>query len=210
MASQLDFSETNIVNTLSVFLAQKLMNVGYLIYWRQRDAVQTPEGWYYEWSTNYSTYMADATFAARVNSGNGLVVLTDSLPTEPVFIKRHIQVAGPIKQNEVPVPAISVEVGPPVAITNWELGSGLKMRGRHLIVDGYVRDRSEQAKFKDWFAMWFDNDTYFTIQNHDDGSLVAVGQLDTNDTVVDFAVEVAGQEQVTYQVLCNSRLEYIV
>lgn len=210
MATQSDFSETNIVNSVSLVLAQRLMAKGYLIYWRHRDAVQTPEGWYYDWGTNFTAYMSDVAFAARVNGGTGLVVLSDSLPAEPVFVKRHIQVAGPIAQNEVPVPAISVEVGPAVVMTNWELGSALKMRGRHLIVDGYVRDRSEQVKFKDWFAEWFDNDTFFTINQHDDGSLSPIGQLDTNDTIVDFAIEVAGQEQVTYQVLCNSRLEYIV
>lgn len=203
------YSESNIVNSLSIALANKLLLASYLVYWHKRDAVQTPDGMYFQWSTNYASYMADVTFAARVTAGKGMIALRDSLPAEPVFIQRHIQTAGPIKQNEVPVPALSVEVGPPVAIKDWELGSKMKLWGRHLIIDGYVRDQSEQRRFKDYLAIWMMDDQFFTISDHDSGSLAEVGPLDTNDTVIDFAVEVAGQEQTTYQVLCNSRLEYV-
>lgn len=209
MTTRDKYSETNIVNSISVALAQKLLDAGYMIYWRLRDAVQTPDGWYYQWSTNFATYMADGTFSARVTASLGLMTLTDSLPTEPVFVQRQLAAAGPIAQNVVPVPALSVEVGPPVAIRNWELGSKLKLFGRHLIVDGYLRNRSEQIRFKDWLADWFDSSTVFSIVDHDAGTLAPVDTLDTNDTVVDFAVVVDGQEQTTYQVLCNTRLEYI-
>lgn len=209
MSVRSDYSETNIVNSISTVLASNLLGVGYLIYWRLRDAVQTPDGWYFQWSTNYPTYMLDVTFAAKVNASQGLITLSDSLPAEPVFIQRPIQAAGPITQNTVVIPALSVEVGPPVPIRNWELGSKLKMFGRHLIVDGYLRNHSEQAKFKDWLANWFDSSTVFQILDHDGGTLALIDTLDTNDTIVDFAVNVAAQEQTTYQVLCNSRLEYI-
>ena len=38
--TQVLFSESNIINTLSLYLATQLLAAGYLIYWYEADAVQ--------------------------------------------------------------------------------------------------------------------------------------------------------------------------
>lgn len=203
------FSETNVVNTVSRYVASKLLAENYLVYWHARDAVETPDGWYFEWSTNYATYMLDATFLARETAAKGLVVLTDSLPAEPRFVERPITQVGPINQNEVPIPALSIEVGPSKFVAEYEIGSGLKWRYRHLIVDGYVRTRAEQAKFKDFLALWFEHNQLFDIADNDAGSTAIVGTVYVQEPDVDYAIYTDTPKATTFQVICNARLDYI-
>jgi hypothetical protein len=203
------FSETNIVNTVSLYLAAKLLERGYGLYWHARDAVQTPDGWYFDWGQQYAAYLGDPVFGPWLAGAKGLVMLTDDLPAEPRFVQRPIEQVGPVPQHQVMVPVLSVEVGPAVAMRNFELGSKLKWRGRHLVVEGYVRTKAELGVFKDALGNWFDNETCFDIADHDAGTLATVGQIEFCDTLVDYDINVNGTEAATYQVICNSRLEYV-
>jgi len=208
MGTPEDYSENNVINSLSLWLADQLIDAGYLIYWKQRGAVQDEDGWYFDWNTNYSLYMADSTFAARWASAKGLLVLADYMPTEPRFIERPISEAGPIPQNEVVTPTLSIEVGPALEISNLEMGTDVKWWNRHLVVEGYLRTRSELGVFKDNLPIWFLGESTFDIANHDAGSLATVGQIQVLDTIVDSQISRTGLEQATYYVIVNARLEY--
>lgn len=209
MSTPAKFSESNVINTLTIAFADELLANGYLVYWHAIDAIQTLGGWYYTYSTKYALYHADPAFSGQIGNAKGIVTLTEHIPAEPKFIERPITVAGPYPQNQLVVPVFSVEIGSSVAIANYELGTRLKWRNRHLVIEGYVRDRHELTKFKDLLAIIFDNETFFDVLDHDAGTLATVGQVEINDTIVDDFIDVDAAEQTTYQVICNSRLEYI-
>lgn len=203
------YSENNIVNSIASVLASNLLSANYLVYWQARDGVQTPDGFYYGWSTNYATYMADGTFLARITAAKGMVTLVEHIPASPTWILRPITTAGPIGQDQLVLPVLSVEVGPMLNVKNYELGSAKSWRSRHLVIDGYVRDQSEQKTFMDLLSIWFDNETFFSVQDHDAGTLATVGDIETDKTQVDYAIQPIAVEPVTFQVICNSRLQYI-
>lgn len=209
MSTPVKFSESNVINTLTTMFAAELIANDYLVYWHWRDAVEADNGWYYNYSTNFAAYHADVTFAAKVANAKGIVTLTEHIPAEPKFVQRPITVAGPYPQNELVVPVFSIEIGSPVAIANYEVGTRLKWRNRHLIIEGFVRDRKELSKFKDLLAIIFENELFFDVLDHDAGTLATVGKVEINDTIVDEFIDVDAAQQATYQVICNSRLEYI-
>lgn len=206
------FSESNVLNSLSLYVASKLLASGYLLYWHKRDAVQIADsstGWYTEWSKNGATYLANSTVAAAFSAARGLVTLTGEIPAVPRFIIRLIDDTSIGPADVVSVPTLSIEVGPAIAVSDYELGSGKKWRSRHLIVDGYVRTVEEQGRFKDFFSLWFDNNQALTIRNHDAGTLAQVGEVTVVDSVPRYQTLVMGAEATTYQVLLNARLVYV-
>ena len=210
MTLKRDYSDTNVLNSMASHFATLLLGENYIVYWQARDVVQTLDGSYFQWSTAYATHMADASFLARVTAADGMVTITDSVPASPTWILRPITTAGPIGQDELLLPVISIEVGPAQEVRNMELGSRVKWRYRHLIVDGYTRTKAEQRKFIDMLSDWFEGNTVYQVYNHDAGTLAVVGDgVECTDTSVNFSVDPVAVEPVTYQVICNSRLEYI-
>lgn len=212
------FSETNIVNSISQYLATQLLAAGYLLYWHHIDAVQingTSTGWYLNWSVNGATYLAQPTVQTVFTAARGLLTLTGEIPAVPRFVIRLIDDTSIGPADVVAVPTLSVEVGPALPVSNYELGARTKWRSRHLIVDGYLRgpqdapNFNEQALFKDFLALWFDNEQPLAVQNHDDGSLAAVGTVTVMDSVVRHATLPQAPDPTTYQVLLNARLVYV-
>lgn len=208
----IQFSENNITGSLALVVANNILDLGYLVYWHAKQAVQidiaSPD-WYFNWNTNFATYMIEPNFSAAWANAKGLLMLTDYLPTEPRFIERPIDVVGPIPDDQVQIPALSIEVGPPVEISNYELGSRLKWYNRHLVLEGYLRNRTELSIFKDQLAEWFRGDTPIDIRNHDAGNLALIGTVSVLDAAVDYEINRESTEQTTFHVICNARLEYV-
>lgn len=205
------YSERNIVNSAALYLAAKLLAKGYLIYWHKVDALQistAASGWYFQFTPNKAAYLADATVAAAVSGAKGVVTVVDGLPAVPRFITRLISDDSLGQDDAITVPAISVECSPVLLTSRYELGSTVKWRSRHLLVDAYVRDDDEQASFKDWFALWFEQDTVIDVYDHE-GSLDPVGPLDLNQVRVDADRFADGAEATTYQVLAQAVAEYV-
>lgn len=203
------YSATNVLNSMASILASKFLSVNYIVYWHNRDAVQTLDGLYFSWSTNSATHMADPTFSARVAAADGMVSLAESVSASPTWISRPITTAGAISQDQLLLPVISVEVGPALPVRNYQIGGTDKWRYRQLMLDGYVRTRAEQRKFIDWFAQWFDNETFYTVQDHDAGSLATVGDVECIDSTVRHRIDPIAVEPVVFQVVGNTRLQYI-
>lgn len=202
------FSEKNLANSLSLELAERLLAEGYLVYWHPIDAVQTPDAWYYDYSTNQATYLADATFAARRDDARGLITLkgkTSSIPEYPV---RPTSDGTVTSQEDVPVPYLAVEVGAMSPGRLIELGSRMRERYRHLAIYGAARDVEEQTWLRDKLGEWFDESTFFEIRDHDAGTLDVVGTVETTMVMTDSATLSLGADALTFELILNARLQY--
>jgi len=202
--------EHDMLNSLATQVAANLITAGYLVYWHKQDAVQSTSGWWTEYSVNYATYLVDATFGPEINGAKGIVTIIDALPAVPRFIKRPITDGSAPEVDEVPIPALSIDVGAEVPISNSELGSKQKFRGRHLVVDGFARTRTEQATFADLFAQWFDGDTVISVFDHEGGNPnTLVDTVCLRHTTTDKDTQYAGAEAKTFEVITNSLIEYV-
>jgi hypothetical protein len=204
-----DFSSANVVNSLARAAADRLLEKGYLVYWHQIDAVQTPTLWYHAYAANQAAYLAAPAFAAELAAASGLVTIRADISALPRFVVRHT-VDGTVPGPEaVPVPALAVELGPMRARGRYELGTGLQWRVRPLMVVALARDPDEQRRFGDWLSALFDEDAQFTVADHDGGSGDPVGPVRVDRASTTQAVATDDAEALTYQVLVNAFLEYI-
>jgi hypothetical protein len=207
------FSTTNISNSIALYLAANFLAKGYLVYYHARDAVQintTSTGWYRNWSQNKATYLAPGTFATAWAAAKGVVTFVEAFPAEPRYTQRLISDTSIGAAGEITLPAISIDVRPEGGQDNYELGTKLKWRHRHLILESYTRDLTEQVRFQDWFNLWFEQDTYLDIADHDAGTAAAIGQIDIVQPSVDAERFPQSTDATLYQVLLNALMMYVV
>lgn len=214
MATPLQYSELNIKTSLAVFLATQLIGQGYLVYWHRTDVLQTGTSstdWWYQYSANRPTYQGNGTYAAKVAAAKGLVTMVDGIPAEPRFVTRLITDSSVGPADEVPVPAVSVELSGELPQDPYELGSTVMWRKRHLLLDIYVRDAFEQGKFKDWLAVWLQTDAAIAVAEYDTGSATPsiIGSVDVQQLRIDSARFVQGAQALTYQVMVNAFVSYV-
>mgnify|MGYP001327115435 CR=1 FL=1 len=203
------FSENNVATSVSSHLANRLVSGGYFVYWHAIDALQTPSGWYYGYTDSAATLLADDAFLAFMGTATGILTLTDHVPAAPRFITRHISDGTVPAEDEVMVPAMSVEVGASRAVAQYELGTGLKWRERRLVVEMYTRTPTERATLKDSLAIWLDLDTSLTVLDHDADDLAEVGAVRVDSVLMAEDEDLAGPEATTYAALLSAFLEYV-
>jgi len=203
------YSETNVLNSLSLYVATKLLAANYLLYWQYRDALQAPSGWYPQWQANKLSYLVDVTLAAEVANAQGLLTIVGAIPAVPRYVTRLIDDTSVGPPDEVSVPTFSIEVGAAIPGPPYELGTKVRWRSRHLIIDSYARTEQESRRFKDFLALWFDADLLLQVVDHDAGDLADVGSLAVMDTSVHSATVLDGVEATTYEVLLHAGLIYV-
>lgn len=204
-----DYNEHNVSNSVAVLLGDRLLNLGYLLYWHHIDAVQTPDQWYPAYSVNQDTYLADATYAARVAAAKGLLTVLGEKSAIPRFITRPT-ISGQVQPQEfVPIPAVAVVVGDVVTDSQYELGTRNKWRARTLELEVFCRDTTEQATFSDAFTEWFDDDVTFDILDHTTGSLAIVGDVTVEDGKAESSTDADEANATTYEVVFNARLVFV-
>ncbi len=204
------FSTANITNSLGRALGDRLLSEGYLVYWHQIDAVQTPALWYHAYSQQQAAYLADSTFAAALAAAKGLITVTADISAAPRFVTRPIVDGTVAGQDTVPVPSVAIEVEAMLPRRNVEIGTATtKWRLRPLMVIGLARDVDEQRRFADLLADVFDEDTTFDVVDHDAGSQAAVGPIRVDQMTASRATALDDAEALTYQVLVNAFLEYV-
>lgn len=204
-----DYNEQNVSNTMAVFMAEKFLALGYLLYWHKIDAVQTPDNWYYEYSTNQETYLADQAFSLALASSRGLLTVLPKKSAIPRFITRPT-ISGAVEPQEfVPIPAVSVKVGDVITDGNYEIGSRLKWRARTFELEVLCRDEAEQAAFSDAFTEWFDDEVTLDIHDHTTGSLEVVGDVLIEDGATESSIDLDDAEASTYEVVFNARLVFV-
>jgi hypothetical protein len=203
------YSERNILNSIGLFFAERLLEFDYLIYWHKLDALQTPEGLYTQYHTNSATYLADGTFQSRIASSKGIVTITEGETGFPRFATRPTAAGEVSTADRVQVPCFAVEVGPDVPGLPYEHGSKLRWRVRALSIDGRARTREELTLFSDKLTQWFDEDAQLPVEDHDNLSgevsdtVRVTRRLVTKDVVEDLG------EQDRFQLELNARLEFV-
>lgn len=203
------YSETNVLNSVSMYVTTKLLAAGYLIYWQHRDALQAGSGWYPQWNANKAAYLVDVTLAGEVTNAQGLLTIVGAIPAVPRYVTRLIDDTSVGPPDEIAVPTVSIEVGPPIPGPPYELGTKVRWRSRHLVLDGYMRTEQESRRFKDLLALWFDADQVLQVVDHDAGDLADVGSLVVMDASVHSATVLNGVEATTYEVLLHAGLIYV-
>lgn len=212
MATPDKYSERNLKNSLATYLAAKFIGQGYLIYWHTTDVLQintTGTGWYFSFAQNRATILALPAVVAAVSTAKGLLTVVEALPAEPRFITRLISEVSIGLADEVPVPALALNVSPALPTDNYEVGSKLKWRPRVLAVDMYARDGYELSRFSDWLALWLEEDTYVDVFDHDAGTAALVGPARLLKPRVDAARYLDTAEAVTYEVFGQAFVEYV-
>jgi len=204
-----EFSGPNIVNSLALAVADRLMSGGYVVYWYRRDALQTMSGWYYQYSQSYPSLLANAGFLGMLTAAKGVVTFTDHVPAAPRFVTRHISDGSVPSSDAVMVPAVALRVSAQAVTGSYEMGTRVKWRMRELEADCFVRTPEEQERFKDLLAVTFDDDTVFTVLDHDAGTAAEVGPLRVAEKTIREDVVRDGAEATSYEVLLNAALEYV-
>jgi len=203
------YSETNVLNSLSLYLSAKLLASDYLLYWQHRDALQANAGWYPQWEANKGSYLVDVGLSAEVANAQGLLTIVGSIPAVPRYVIRLIDDTSVGPPDVVSVPAVSVEVGPSLTAAAYEMGTKVRWRSRDLILDAYLRTEQEARCFKDYMALWFDAEQTIDVVDHDAGTLAAVGCAVVVDPTVHSTAVLDGAEATTFEVLLHARLVYV-
>lgn len=204
------YSSRNVVNSVATYLAAQLLAAGYLVYWRDADAMQAPAGWYTSYSTQAATYLADPVFSAAFNAAKGIVTLVQGETAFASFVTRPTNDGTVGTQNQVQIPAFGITIGPDVVLKPYEAGSGLKWRVRALTVEGRAREKDELQAFSDALAKWFDDgDVYIDVVDHDGTSGEAPGAVRVTRRTVTRNVDPEAGAAEQFQVECMARLEYV-
>lgn len=212
MTTPAKYSTSNILNSVSMYLADKLLEDGMLCYWHAADALQidsTASGWYYDFNTNRSTILQDATVSAAVSACRGIVTILSAYPAEPRFIHRLISDASLGPADEVPVPALVVDVTPVQRTSSYELGTRRRWRPRAVLVEMYARHQAEQRRLADWAERALEEDVVVEIRDHDAGTLAVVGDVQLESTSVSLDTYLDASEALAYQVVAGAYLMYV-
>lgn len=209
MTTQSDFSTSNVKNSIAGFLGAALLQKGYVVYWHENDGLETLDGYYGQWSTRQATLLTDSVVAPRIAAAAGLITIKGPITASPRFVTRPTFSGAVDEQDEIPVPAIAIDVGAAAPIANYELGSRLQWRSRHLIVHAFARTEPEQSLFQDFLAETLDEDTMIDILDHDGGTQNVVGNVRMLSPTTEGSIRIPGPESTTFAVELNARLEYV-
>jgi hypothetical protein len=204
------YSEANVLNSVGLWLADRLRAAGYVLYWHRPDAVQLPDGtWWYNYYAQAATYLANPAFATPFTASRGLVSLYEGWPANPTYLVRPTTDGSVPQQDAIVVPALALSLAEAVPHRNAQLGDRTtKVRTRHLVIEGAVREE-EHRWFKDQLALWFDPETVLDIKDHDAGDLADVGLVRVAQAGVASAKRALRPDAATYQVVLNALLEYV-
>ena len=204
----LQYSTTNIANSLAERLAAELLTQGYLIYWKAADCLQTPAGWYPEYFQQQEVIMRRTDVQAAFLASRGIVTLANGdfsipqLPTRPTS-------DGYIKYIEdMPVPSVTLDV---VHLTNGslvELGSKIKERYASFLAFGLARDYAEQQWLLERLRTTFDEDQLVDVLDHDAGTKAAVGPVDIVSSGVSSDIYPTNVDAMSFEFTLNARLRY--
>lgn len=202
------FTENNLATNCAVYLAAQLIAQGYLIYWYATDALQSQDGFYYGWSTNFATLRTNPTLSSRIAAAKGLLTIRPKDSAKPVYPVRHTLDASVTEEIEVQVPWLAVEVDGEKPGEFTGLGDRQRVRYRNLTIYGCARDESEQTLIRDSLVRWFDDSSNLSLQDYDAGSTTVFADVEIELPIADSAVIALSPEASRYEVILNARLRY--
>jgi hypothetical protein len=209
MSLQSDYSTRNIKNSLAVTLTRKFLAESYCLYWHESDGLETADGYYGEYSTRQDVLLQDSQVAAAFAAAKGLLTIRGPLTASPRFVARPSSSGAVGPQDEIPIPAIAIEVSGPAPVENYELGTMLKWRSRVLTVTAFTRSPEENDLFVDRLAEWLDEDVEVDVLDHDGGTLTSVGSVRLVAPTSESNIQIPGPDFTTYAVEFLAQLEYI-
>lgn len=210
--ARLLFSERNLLNSVAGHLAAQLLGDGYLVYYHATDVLHTPDAWYPNYTTEFTTYAGDTTFAARLAGSKGICTLHDGESAFPRLETRPTNEGEVGSEAEVQVPVMGLSIEPDVALSPYEFGTNRFWRTRALHLDGRARDKGELQALADGLARWFDEQVVFDVADADGLSgeapdeehLVTVLRRSVSRMIVPDA-----GDQDRFQLELTARLEYV-
>lgn len=203
------YSETNLANSVATTLSGLLLASGYLVYWHDIDAVQTPDGWYFEYSTKAPIYLADVTFGPRIAASRGLMTLTQSVAAYRRYSARPTSDGTVSGQDDLPVPMIVIEVGPLDSAELFEMGATLRFRTRPVLLYGTMRSPDELRWVLARMETWLSEGVYVEVRDHDSGSLAVVGDVEVVGVSTERAEVPLGPDTLRYEFLHEARVEFV-
>lgn len=203
------YSETNLSASLAVYLAQQLLDAGYVIYWREIDALQSdPATWHYQWTALQATYQADSALQAVLAGAQGMITLLGAETAKRVYPTRHTSDGSAPPAGEVATPFFVVEVDREAPGAFSGLGDRQRERFRTLTVYGCLRTRAEQTQLRDQLTRWFDDAEVVPLLDYDAGTLTEFDQLELQHALTDSAIQGLAPEATRYEVILTTRLRY--
>jgi hypothetical protein len=204
------YSESNISASLATFLANQLLAEGYVVYWYGIDAMQTQDGWYYDWSANFATLSTDLVVAPRLANARGMITLMGKTTAKRVYPARPTSEGSPSSDEEAQVPYLTLVVEGERPGTFSGLGDRMRERFRDLIVYGALRDETEQSYIRDQLVRWFDDTTFLPLLDYDGGTLAEFDNVESQLPMATAMIVGVAPEASRYEVLLNAQLRYEV
>lgn len=202
------YSLTNLANTVSEYLADALIDRGYLVYWRPIDALQTADGVYPSWFENQATILADSAVAAEFAASRGIVSILDMDSALPGLSTRPTSDGTVLDPEDVPVPSLTVVVEHLPNNGLVELGTKKQYRSTLLQLVGYARSLEEQNFLADLLRQLFDDWTHIRLLDHDAGTKAPIGLLDVTETRLTTVVAALKKDEQVYEIALSSELRY--
>lgn len=204
----LQYSTTNIANSLAEPVATELLAQGYLLYWKAADCLQTQAGWYPEYFQQQDTIMRRSDVQAAFLASKGILTISNGdfsipqLPTRPTS-------DGYISYIEdVPVPIVTLDVQ---HLTNGELvelGAKTKVRYASFLAFGLARDYPEQQWLMERLRTAFDSDQTLLVLDHDAGTKAEVGPVEIVSSDVSTDIYPTNVDAMAFEFTLNARLRY--
>lgn len=130
------FTDINITTSVAGFLANKLTESGWEVFWQARDV-----------SSGIAT--------------QGSVTIVPEFPREPGLLVLPPRARS---SSEILVPAFSVQImEEPFEENRAGLGEDLFQHRTAVVIDGYVADQAQHLAFATMFRNWFRQDTRIPI-----------------------------------------------
>lgn len=202
------YSLTNLANTVSEYLAEALLDRGYLVYWRPIDALQTADGVYPSWFENQSAILADAQVAAEFAASRGIFSILDMDSALPGLSTRPTSDGTVTDPEDVPVPSLTVVVEHLPNTGLVELGTKKQYRSTLLQLVGYARNMEEQNFLADLLRQLFDDWTHIRLLDHDAGTKAPIGLVDVTETRLTTVVAALRKDEQVYEIALSSELRY--
>lgn len=202
------YSLSNFGNTISTYLAEALLEDGYLIYWKTLDGVQTADGLYPGWFENQAAILADPDFAAEYAASRGILTILDMDSAQPAVSSRPTSDGSVSDPEDVPIPSLTVALKPFPNRGLVELGTKRQRRTMLLELVGFARNLEEQNHLADLLRVLFDDWTHVMLRDHDAGTQANVSLLDVVDTQLFMQIAPTASDQQVYAIALSSELRY--
>jgi hypothetical protein len=202
-------STRDIRASLAWVVATHLFALPYAVYWHSADKLQSNAAtWWHNYRATQATHLLNPTLQAHLAAARGICALLEPSSTPGWLVRATTDGTVPEAQY-IPLPSISIDVGPLETRDALELGTLRRWRSRFVTISGAFRTTWEQEAFSDAFGAWFLEGSILTLRNYatGNGSLILATPRLTG-AVVDVADTRDDADVLTRQAGVSLELEF--